>query len=114
MLAVPVAAARPEVGIPLGVLIGIITAIVFLYLLYTAFKRRLSFRNTLTVAGQVLALPTFWFGGPWLATQIMASVDIASIVVSYINSLCITFILIIFYPICRLIVRVGNSLGKGT
>lgn len=102
---------RPAIGIPVGILIGIVTGTVFLLLLRTAFTGSPTLQDLGTIIAELLALPTFWFGGPWVTTQVLNLVDWTAIVTSYIISLLITFVLICLIPLLRLVWRVGNIIG---
>lgn len=52
------------VGIPLGILVGIVSGAAFLIFLRTAFRG-----DAQKAAGSLLAMPTSWFAGGWL-TQV--------------------------------------------
>jgi hypothetical protein len=63
-------------GAAIGVLIGIITGLVALLLLKTAFagsERDLS--SILAVTSESLAIPAFWFAGPWLTGRVLSDLD---------------------------------------
>ncbi len=59
------------------------------------------------LAGSLL----FFFGGPWIATRLMESVDMEKILPSYILALCGTFAPIGVYFLFRIIVQIGNDRG---
>ncbi len=96
------------VGISLGVMIGVISGFVLLLLLKTAIR----VSNPIMIITEILAIPTFWFGGPWLTTRIMANIVIDEILPPYMSSLALTFVLITVIPLANLVIRIGNELGK--
>ena len=100
-------------GVPLGVLIGLITGLVLLLVLQAANVQHPVLKDTLTVAGQLLAIPTFWFGGPWIATAAITALQSESNALWpwYLVTLSILFFAIAVYPLVVLIVRVAHQLG---
>ena len=104
-----------QIGIPLGVLIGVVSGISLILLIVTSAKiseRERPLRTILALIGEILAIPTFWFGGPWITQRFLTSVDLEQIVSSYVLSLAITFVLIAIYPLTRLVIRFGNDIGS--
>lgn len=87
--------------------------LVVLLLIRTALTGRPSMRKTATVLSHVLALPTFFFGSPWLTT-VFGHVDPDPFLHSYGVSLTITFALIAGYPLAMLTVATGNMAAGGT
>jgi hypothetical protein len=59
-------------GLALGVLLGYLEAFNINILLARAPTWRSSFADTLKTTGQLLAVPGFVFGGPWLSAQILS------------------------------------------
>ncbi len=103
----------PEIGVPLGFLIGFITAYVFLLLIRTAFiLKEKPIKNLLALIAEILAMPTFWFGGPWITTKFLKATEPDQILPTYILSLAIVFGIAITYPLIRLIIRIGNEFGR--
>jgi hypothetical protein len=101
------------VGIAIGILIGIISGTVALVLLRTA--NTASIRNVtslVAITTELLAIPTFWFGGPWVATGWLKLVRLEQIINSYILALSMTFVIVVAYPICRWILQLGRELGQ--
>ncbi|HYU51967.1 MAG TPA: hypothetical protein VEK37_03450 [Gemmatimonadaceae bacterium] len=102
---------RPLVaGIVLGVLIGITSGVVFLLLLGTA-SRWKGASSIVPLTGEILAIPTFWFGGPWVSTKLLVGVSTADMLNPYLLSLLLTFSAIFAYPGVQWIVRLGKDLG---
>ena len=105
------------IGYILGFLIGVITGTVFLLLLKTAVNP--SERGgplILILTAEILALPTFWFGGPWLTGKLLVVLVGASseeLINSYAISLAITFMVMVSYPASRWIIHLGKTIGAG-
>jgi hypothetical protein len=101
-------------GIVLGILIGITTGTVFLVLLRTfAELSRQGISKVITLTGELLALPTFWVGGPWLTSGLLKLVPLDVLINPYLISLVCTFSLFVIYPAFRWIIKLGTSLGEG-
>lgn len=101
------------IGIPLGILIGTISGAVALVLIRTANSIRASnLKPIVAVTAEILAIPTFWFGGSWVTTKFISVSSIPDILNAYIVTLAITFSIFIFYPITRWIIKIGHELGR--
>lgn len=101
-------------GFLIGFLIGVITGTVFLLLLKTAVNP--SERGgplILILTAEILALPTFWFGGPWLTGVLLGGTSLNELIDSYAISLAITFMVMVSYPASRWIIHLGKTLGAG-
>jgi ABC-type arginine transport system permease subunit len=100
------------VGIALGILIGVISGFVFL-LLFRTLHHAQKYRDILPAIPELLGIPTFWFGGPWLTTALLKIVELNDIFLrSYILSLMCTFVLIIIMPLFRFVIMIGNEIGR--
>lgn len=91
------------VGIPLGILVGLVSGAAFIVFLRTAVLG-----DALKAAGSLLAMPSSWFGGGWL-TQ---AFDLERILSSYVTSLAVSVVIICLYPLYCFVVRSGNDIGK--
>lgn len=101
------------IGYPLGILIGIITGFVFTLFFKAATAESKVKLSTITkISTQLLALPTFWFGGPWATTKFLQPVNIAEVLPGYLVSLTITFLLLVLWPISQYVIKVGNEVGE--
>lgn len=101
-------------GIAIGILIGIISGTVALVLLKTANTASIkSATSLIAITTELLAIPTFWFGGPWVASDFLNLVELDKIINSYIVSLATTFIVVVIYPIGRWIIQLAKELGQG-
>ena len=75
-------------GICLGFLIGTVTVIVTVMLLGVASRADIAdARNLLILLGEILALPAFMVGGPWLAGELLAEIKGSEFALSYIVTL---------------------------
>ena len=102
------------IGIAIGILIGLVSGTVALVLLRTA--NTVSIKNVsalIAITTEILAIPTFWFGGPWVATGLLKLVEIEKIINPYIVTLATTFVIIVIYPIGSWIIQLAKELGQG-
>jgi hypothetical protein len=102
-----------NIGITLGFLIGLVTGAVVILLLRTAMVQDAKdIKAILSIVGELLAIPTFWFGGPWLTTKMLVSINVGETLPSYMAALVCTFTLVALYPIVRLVIRTGSQIGQ--
>jgi len=100
-------------GLALGLLIGIISGTVFLWLLKTAVSAsNQGISSVVTLTAELLAMPTFWFGGPWLTTELLKLVPMQELLNPYVGSLAVTFCIISLYPATRWILQLGEDFGN--
>lgn len=100
-------------GIPLGILIGLVSGYVLTLLLRTAVSiKEPQVKDTLSVIGELFSIPTFWFGGPWVTGVFLKSVDRASILPQYMVSLAFTFLAIVIWPLIKLVISLGEQIGE--
>lgn len=97
-------------GIVLGALNGIITGAVFIALVMGLAKTDSG--QSGKIVAEVLAIPTFWFGGPWVATQTLTTVDWARQIEPYAASLLVVFGLISLFPVYGFVQKVTRDLKK--
>lgn len=107
---VAAATTMPEVGIPLGALIGVVTGGVALLLFKTGWTET-DLAGLLKIIGQLLAIPAFWFGGPWLTTTMLADVDLDEIRASYLISLAVVFVPLAGFPVVIMSWQTGMRIG---
>lgn len=101
------------IGIGLGILIGVVSGTVALVLLRTANSlSAINLRPILAVTAEILAIPTFWFGGPWLTGSLIVERPISDFVNPYVITLAVTFSILMGYPVYRWILKVGRELGR--
>ena len=100
-------------GIGIGILIGIISGTVALLLLKTA--NTASVRNPTSVVAittEILAIPSFWFGGPWVTSSFLNLVALQEMINPYIVTLASSFSIIMVYPIIKWVLSLANELGQ--
>lgn len=95
--------------ISIGFLIGIITGPVFLLLIRNAVRLPSSDTATLlTMAAELLSIPSFWFTGSWLSGERVETL----LLDPYAAALAITFGLFVLYPLGRMALWFGEELGR--
>ena len=100
-------------GVALGILIGVTSGVVALVLLKTANTASVKdVSSIVALTSEILAIPTFWFGGPWVSTKLFGLVPLAGMINPYIVSLAIAFTLLVAYPIFRWVTQLGAELGR--
>lgn len=100
------------VGIALGLLIGAITGTVFLLLLRSARLPTTATQKLITLTAELLAIPTFMLGGPWLSTKILQPIPISEFINPYLISLSFSFFIFCGYPAVRWIRSLADELGS--
>ena len=60
---------------------------------------------------QVLAIPTFAYGGRWTATTFLEEVQLREIQAFYFASFAFTFAIPIIYLMIRTVIATGNSIA---
>jgi hypothetical protein len=99
------------IGTAIGLLIGAVTGVVFLLLLKTADRASEQGASVLKVTAEILAIPTFWFGGPWLTTTLLKGVPTDQFLSPYVISLVAVFTIVAIYPAARWIIQLGEHFG---
>lgn len=104
------------IGIALGVLIGVLSFVPFTFLVITGHRiitdEEVSMRKLGEVIGYLLAMPTFWFGGPWVSTKVMATLDWQDLTEPYILALTVTFVLPALYLLVLLIAKTAGEMPQ--
>jgi hypothetical protein len=101
------------IGIALGLLIGIVTGLVVCLLIKTAWTTpRLNMTSLVALIGQFLAIPTFWLGGPWISGSFLSGKQLTELLPYYIASLACTFSLIALYPLLKIVISLGRTIGN--
>ena len=101
------------IGVSLGLIIGIVSGTAFILLLWVAMTFRSSFLRLVAIIGEILALPTFWFGGAWVQTELLKDVKWQDVLVPYAPSLAFAFVITAIYPWVRIIIRIGDDIIRG-
>lgn len=101
------------IGIFVGVLIAVITGVILLVLLKTVHGARINNASAVVaIVSEIAALPTFWFGGPWLATSLLQLVPLREFINPYIVTLCIAFLAFVSFPMLKWIGQMARDLGR--
>ncbi len=101
------------IGIPIGFLIGIVTGTIFLILLRTFHgSKNGNTTSVMAIVSEILAIPTFWFGGPWITTSLLKLVSLPEMINWYISSLALVFSTFIALPVFRWIGQTASALGR--
>jgi hypothetical protein len=100
------------VGIALGLLIGLVSGAALVLLLAVARRGQADLKSTAAVIAELFAIPTFWFGGPWVTTTAMQSISLAEILPSYMVSLSVIFTGIALVPMYGLVQSIGREIGR--
>lgn len=91
---------------------GVVSGVAFLLLVKAARSGDPSARTTTQFTGNLLAIPTFWFGGPWATTVMLEDVDFDTILSDYTVTLAIAFCVVIAWPVGRWVYRAGLEFGR--
>lgn len=101
------------IGIPIGILIGVVTGTIFLVLLKTVHGANISnVASVAAIVSEISAIPTFWFGGPWVVTSFLNLVDLKEIINFYIISLALVFCVFVAFPVSKWIAQTAVILGR--
>jgi hypothetical protein len=103
------------IGAIIGVLIGGISGMVTLVVLYPMLSigGYVPGGKTVPIATtHLLALPVFWFGGPWISTSLIGLVELNTFLTPYIVFLAFTYFGTISYPLVKWIRSLGLSVGR--
>jgi hypothetical protein len=98
-----------------GILIGLLTGVVTLVVLYPILSIKgyqPSGKRLVTITAQLLALPAFWFGGPWLSTTLLNLVDLNVFLAPYVLTLAFTYIIVVLYPLVQWVRWLGLLMGR--
>jgi hypothetical protein len=103
------------VGALVGILIGTVSGVVTLvtihpYLSIRGFVPANS--GAARIATQLIGLPAFWFGGPWLSTKLLGLVDLNDFLVPYVGMLAVFYIAVVSYPLVIWIRSLGIQIGR--
>ncbi|MGH3015737.1 MAG: hypothetical protein ACRDNR_14595 [Gaiellaceae bacterium] len=100
-------------GIPLGILIGLVTGIAF-WLLVELARNGSGPGDTFKVVSMLLGIPTFWFAGGWLTgSSILKDVDPADIRSAYILTLTVAFVPFALLQAYRLVTAPAARASEG-
>jgi len=100
------------IGIPIGILIGLISGVIFIFLVRTAWTSRNDPKAVAKVFLELLAIPTFWFGGSWAASAFLRELDVTAMLPYYATSLAVMFGLIALPVLWKLILQIAREVGQ--
>jgi hypothetical protein len=98
------------IGIGVGALIGVISSVNFLFMLRTLSKAA-SWSDGLKIVGEVAAIPTFWFGGPWITTKIIPAATWQAMAPWYVSALTLVFLAIVVKPLILYTARIAQEIS---
>jgi hypothetical protein len=91
------------VGICLGILLGILSGVAAVLLLYTAWGAKVGdLVSLLKIVAELLAIPTFWFAGPFFTSSLIRSVPVEQMINPYMSALTLVFAAVVIGPLLRL------------
>jgi hypothetical protein len=97
------------IGLFLGFLIGILSSIVVI-VTFKFLAKESNLKKISAAMAELLSLPTFWFGGPWVGTKILKNLNWELIIPYYLISLSVVFFVIVSIPLYRLVIRVSSEI----
>ena len=100
-------------GPALGFFIGLLCGMAVLLLIRTAAAARATLKTTVAEISQLLAIPTFCFGGPWLTSRWLEESQLDDALPAYVVSLSLTFALVAGYPLFKLIIVTCEQMDDG-
>jgi hypothetical protein len=100
------------IGIPLGILIGLLSGVIFIFLVRTAWMSRDDGKALAKVILELVAIPTFWFGGSWAASTFLREIDVSSMLPYYATSLAVVFGLFAVPVLYKIIVQIAREVGQ--
>ena len=108
----------PSVGVTLGIGIGVVTGIIALLIMWQISVSM----NVMMKTGEIIkkpaiisllfSIPGCWVGGYLGNAAILGAINFEEIIATYLTYLLSTFMLIMIYPLARLIIRVAGDIGK--
>jgi len=102
------------IGMLLGIVIGVLSGVVTLALLKTMAEASINnVASLVPVTTEVLAIPTFMFGGPWAtATLLDEALELDELLLPYATVVTTVFVLIVIVPMYKWILRLSIELGE--
>ncbi|MDO8545635.1 MAG: hypothetical protein Q7S40_34765 [Opitutaceae bacterium] len=100
------------IGIPIGILIGLLSGVIFIFLVRTAWTSRNDRKAVGKVIIELVAIPTFWFGGSWAASALLREIDVSLMLPYYATSLAVVFGLIALPVLFKIILQIAREVGQ--
>ena len=104
----------PALAFGVGLLIGTVTGAIFVLLLLevaTAAKRSRA-QHIGRAVSEILALPGFWFGGPWLSSRLLSHGGLGAALSYYTLTLACGFLVVSVLPLYRLVARTARAIEE--
>lgn len=101
--------ASATIGGCLGALIGVITGSIFIFML-KSLSQAVVWGDGVKIVAEMLSIPTFWFGGPWVATKSLAALSWPLVLPWYIGLLLVLFLLIAMFPLARFVSLMSSKM----
>lgn len=101
------------IGGTLGILIGVVTAIVVLLVIRFAIASPPSWQYLLNIVGQLLALAVFWGGGTWATGHMLQVPDQLTMETWYWTALLVSFLIPVLPMFFWLTLMVGIMTREG-
>jgi hypothetical protein len=103
--------ALPEVGVPLGILMGAFSGLLALLFLHTLQNFQLRPRHVLWLITQFFGIPALWLSVPF-GSKALAGVRPERLLTSYIISLAAVWMALVSIPLIKLAIATGNDIGR--
>lgn len=100
-----------SVGILLGIFVGILSGVIFLLILQTAFKGT-GIRHATALIAELTGLATFSLGGSWFADGILAGAAPGALLHPYMLAFSLTFFVVTARGLYFAVVKFGNDIGE--
>jgi len=98
------------IGCALGLLIALVTGTIFVFML-KSLSKAITWGDGLKVVAEMLAVPTFWFGGPWIAARALTSLDWPKVLPPYALTLAVVFTILTSRVVFRYLKFVAQEIG---
>jgi hypothetical protein len=100
----------PSVGIPLGILIGILSGTISVLFLRTLQVVRREPKYVIAIAAEITAISSLWLGSPFVSAA-LRDVKPSQILTSYLIALASVYVLITAWPLVKLVIAAGEEIG---
>jgi hypothetical protein len=102
-------AALPAVGIPLGVLVGLLSGILSVLFLRTLQMVKREPKSVLMLIGQFAGVPALWLSVPF-GSRLLADTAPSELRTSYVITLAVVWVSVVLWPMVQLIVKTASEI----
>lgn len=102
-------AALPAVGIPLGVLVGLLSGILSVLFLRTLQVVKRETKSVLMLIGQFAGIPTLWLSVPF-GSKVLAGTAPSELRTSYVITLAVIWVAVVSWPMLQLIIKTAEEI----